>query len=550
MPHHHVFHLSEACNTIGVRHAVICPGSRSAPLVRAFGSNNNFKTFSVVDERSAAYMALGMARELQKPVVLICTSGTAALNFYPAIAEAFYQKVPLLILTADRPAELLNQQDGQMLNQQLLYGSHVRSYLSFTSETSINEVQYVLQKALHPVFGPVHLNIPLEEPLYDLPVLEMKAARPDSISLQAKLTGTEEYDFPDIMNKKTILLAGHGFPDSVLADHLKSEVASKNIVLLADVSSNLHECSEFRHFDFVLSHASDEMLKELEPDVLISFGGPVLSKALKLWLKKQKPAEHIRIQKDTEWKVNTYGNVTRFVVTDEVRWIKTFIRTVSEKANEDYMCLWKGFEKRAKNAISDFLNKPEMSEPGIVNTLLNHLPEASQLHIANSSVIRYVSYLGIPEGGIKIYSNRGVSGIDGCTSSALGASLVAAEPVTLLTGDLAFFYDRNAFWNTCLPDNLRIVILNNGGGGIFGLIDGPASQPGFEKFFITPHGLTAKNLAQEFGLDYYFCNDLEEMKKQLNIFYRPTTKPKIMEIKSDRKINSELFADFKRIKLL
>jgi 2-succinyl-5-enolpyruvyl-6-hydroxy-3-cyclohexene-1-carboxylate synthase len=217
----------------------------------------------------------------------------------------------------------------------------------------------------------------------------------------------------------------------------------------------------------------------------VSLGGSVLSKALKLWLKKQKPIKHIRLQ-DDDTKVDTYGNVTDYLPSNQLEAIIENIVEANPSQTESYLQLWKQLEDKAALAIQHFIanNNPitEKSELLSVSNILNALPQNSQLQIANSSSVRYVSYLGLPEKNITAFCNRGTSGIDGCTSTATGAAIVSKEIVTLITGDLAFFYDRNAFWNKYVPNNLRIVLLNNQGGGIFSLIDGPNSQPELEEF--------------------------------------------------------------------
>ncbi|MEI6882660.1 MAG: thiamine pyrophosphate-binding protein, partial [Bacteroidota bacterium] len=210
---------------------------------------------------------------------------------------------------------------------------------------------------------------------------------------------------------------------------------------------------------------------------------------------------------------------------------------------------WNGFEEKAQEAIQQFIIDNTLSKTHSellsVNSILKALPANSQLQIANSSSVRYVSYLGLPENNLSAFCNRGTSGIDGCTSTAIGAALISNELVTLITGDLAFFYDRNAFWNKYVPNNLRIVLLNNQGGGIFNLIDGPNSQPELEDFFLTPHHQTAKNMSEDFGLDYYFCKNHLELEELLNTFFEPSERPKIVEISSDIAENSKIFREFK-----
>lgn len=545
----HVKILAEICSQFGIEHAVICPGSRSAPLVFAFNRNKNIKTYSIIDERSAGYFALGMAQQLQKPVALICTSGTAALNFYSAIAEAFYQKIPLVVLTADRPLELLNQQDGQMINQVNVFGSHVRGSLNYNTilRTSHSELRTFLNKSMYPVMGPVHINVPLVEPLYENLEEEIVIE-----NLEKPLNIFGDFDNKNIIDalqqtQKRVIIIGQNLPDQELLATLKI-LAKKDFAILADVVSNQHESSVLKQFDFLVSQANIETLQVLEPDFIISLGGPVLSKALKLWLKKQKPKFHFRIQQD-ETLVDTYNNVTEYLFGNNNEVLKSIANAEFPSSTyAEYLGL---MELKSQRKIAEFINQNnvEFNELVTVNFVLKNLPENSQLQIANSTAIRYVSYLGLPDKNISAFCNRGTSGIDGCTSTAIGAANMTNEIATLITGDLAFFYDRNAFWNNFVPNNLRIILLNNHGGGIFNLIDGPNTQPELEEFFLTKHHLTAKNLADENGLNYLICKNNDEFANALETFYDVSERAKIIELSFDMDKSAAIFKAFKKIEL-
>jgi 2-succinyl-5-enolpyruvyl-6-hydroxy-3-cyclohexene-1-carboxylate synthase len=545
--------LSKLCSDFGIDHAVICPGSRSAPLVFAFNRNKNIKTYAIVDERSAAYIALGMAQQLQKPVALICTSGTAALNFFPAIAEAFYQKIPLVVLTADRPAELLNQQDGQMINQVNVFGSHVRGFLNFDSQNLATGnwqlvIGNLLEKTIYPVKGPVHINVPLVEPLYEELFEELAM---DNMQLANNYEEQQkDFDIVKLSNavnksSKKVILVGQGFPDQELASVLKS-LEQKGFIILTDIVSNQHESNSISHYDLIVAQATPEILKTLEPALIISLGGPVLSKALKLWLKKQKPAFHFRIQQD-EVLINTYDNVTDYIICDNI----TPLKSIAELYISENLFLnnWQEINTKAKQLVADFNknNQSVFNELVAVKTILEQLPNHSQLQIANSTAIRYVSYLGLPNKNLTVFCNRGTSGIDGCTSTALGAALINNIITTLITGDLAFFYDRNAFWNNYIPNNLRVILLNNNGGGIFNLIDGPSSAPELDKFFLTKHTLKAKNLAADFGLIYENCTSQNELNQALNSFFEPSETAKILELSFDMDKSAEVYKAFRKL---
>jgi len=565
----HVFAIAKTLATLGVKHVIICPGSRSAPLVYAFADDKNFCCYSVIDERSAAFIALGMAQQIKQPVVLICTSGSALLNFFPAIAEAYYQKIPLIVLTADRPPEFLNQQDGQMIMQKNIYGTHVhysdelpcytigKENFKKTSEIIFTAFQISKRK-----LGPVHINVPLREPLYDRIKLtaEKKDTLPASIKLNAPFTETkikrqQNKALIDAWkrSKKKIILIGQFPVNDKLFTALRAFKNIGDTVILCDILSNKQSVCTIPNFDLVLSQANEKTLKQLEPDMLISIGGPVLSKSLKLWLKNQKPNYHFRIQDDNDL-IDTYNNVTQFIRDDHFETLKV-LGSFSD-INSDYKKFWQALDKRTNEAVDSFLEQyspkkrnQKFSELHATNIILKNIPDAVNFHIANSSCIRYVSLLGKLNDSWVMSGNRGTSGIDGCTSTALGAALINNRLTLLLTGDLAFLYDRNALWNKHVPNNLRIIVFNNFGGGIFQLIDGPSSHKNKLNYFTTPHQTRIKNTVLDNDMEYYFCDSEEGLKKVLPAFFDPDKRASVLEITFDMDQNAGIFKAFKKIKI-
>ena len=561
----HVFAISNSCASQGIKHVVICPGSRSAPLVYAFTQNSAFTCISVIDERSAGYIALGIAQQTKNPVVLICTSGTAALNLYPAIAEALYQKVPLVVLTADRPSELLGQQDGQMINQNLVFEknclrSEVLPSYQFGKENLKNTAQLVVKSVQYAknYQGPVHINIPLREPLY--PSKLQKAASPQLNSeendgkLQPINNASFTHSFVTSVNEnwnkysRKIILIGQYPLDNELYTALQLWSSRNDVVIISDVLSNKQSVVTASFFDFILSHTDSKTLDLLKPELLISFGGPLVSKSLKLWLKSIQPKVHYRIQQD-EQLVNTYGNVTEFVKCKPEEILYLLHSTEHDEVSIAYKKLWELLDASAKTEISNFINQHSFSEIAAVANILKTIPDAVNLHIANSSVVRYVSLLGELNPSWLLNGNRGTSGIDGCTSTAVGASIVNNRMTVLLTGDVGFLYDKNAFWNNYISDNLRIIVINNNGGGIFTLIDGPSQHPNQEVYFTTPHNGSIRNTALDNGLEYYFCDSKTGFDIALKTFFNAQNKSAVLEVKVNMKENAALFKRFKKIKI-
>lgn len=564
-----VHSLAVTCSLLGVKHVVMSPGSRSAPLVFAFAENKKFTLHTLVDERSAAYVALGIAQQTQKPVVLFCTSGTAAANYYPAVAEAFYQQVPLLVLTADRPPELLNQQDGQMIDQRNLFGPHVRGFYQLpeagskkaNSRQTAAVVAEALSKTNTPVKGPVHINLPFTEPLYpEKAALKADAGLEESVRewLRAHLVkqkpGEDEEQFTQlerawIKSTKKMILVGLGAMQEKWITPLLRIQEQEDVVVLADVASNKHPFSTIPNFDKLLSSVDVKKLKHLEPDLLLSMGGPVLSKSLKNWLKQLRPEHHFRVQASPEM-INTYQNLTDSL---HARPVDVLERLAAIKWNaspeKKYEGDWKAIGSRLAKKTEAFLGKPAWSELHATHAILDRLPVGCNLQLANSSVVRYVSLGKKMDESWMVNSNRGTSGIDGCTSTAVGAALVNKRPTVLLTGDLAFLYDKNGLWLNELPDNLRIIVFNNNGGGIFTLIDGPTTHARFTKYFTTPALQEIELVAKLTGLSYYSCQNLTALKKTLETFLDPLHKAAILELKFSMKQNASIFQQFKKITL-
>lgn len=555
----HVYSISHACEQFGVQHAIICPGSRSAPLVSAF-TQSRIQCISILDERVAAYTALGIAQQSNRPVVLICTSGSAAINFYPGIAEAFYQRVPLVVLTADRPIELLNQQDGQMIVQENLYGPHVLSFATITcyqrGKENLNKVFGQTIEALKIASnpnrrGPVHLNVPLSEPLYSHEKIKHKPAFNVTVKLSDNSIDSNHVNllrqYWETAKRKMILLGQMPVNNEMFTQLLRIEQDAQ-VVILSDVLSNQQVVSTAPFFDTLLMKSSPEILDKLKPDLLVSLGGPVLSKALKIWLQSQPELKHVRVDA-SGIPIDTYKNLS-FTVKQNPVSVLASLSSQTEVEQSDFKKTWSKLDELTQVRLDHFLHKSGMNELAVTNEILKFLPTASNLHIANSSVIRYISWLGGVPNHVMANGNRGTSGIDGCVSTAIGAARVNNRQTVLITGDLAFFYDRNALWQQPIPENVKIVVLNNYGGGIFKLIDGPKSHKEHISFFTTPHQYAVKQAADEYQMEYYFCDSMKTLAAKLATFFEPSSKASILEIKIEMDKNAKAFELFKKIQLI
>jgi len=544
--------IAEICAQHGLIHVVISPGSRSAPLTVAFARHPRLRVHMMVDERAAAFIALGLAQQTQRPVALVCTSGTAPLNYGPAVTEAYYQQLPLILLTADRPPEWLDQQDNQTSHQRNLFAGHVQASYELPVDYSHPDALWyaerlmseALNRARWPIPGPVHINIPLREPLYTPPRHDLPSPKVIQLApVESHLTEaiwqrllTEWYDAP-----KRLVVAGLNPPDKALAQAL-SQLAAP---VMADITANLSDAT-VTHADMLLPTAT----RELAPDLLITFGGPVTSKHLKNFLRKHRPRAHWHIQ-PSGLSPDTFQCLTRVIPVQPTYFFHELAqRQASITANNAYLQSWRALENEAKITLDTFLSQAEFSEFTAMDHLLHTLPADSRLQLGNSMPIRYANLIGLPHFAGAINANRGTSGIDGTLSTAVGAALATEQITTLITGDLAFFYDRNGLWLSPVPPNLRVIILNNNGGGIFRLIDGPGqlSEAEITTYFTTPHTLTARHVAADHACRYFFCEDSASLLATLPDFFAPHAQAAILEIKTDMTINGAVFEQFKRLR--
>ena len=532
----HIYDLVGLCADFGVEKAVVCPGSRCAPLLIGFGKHPNIETISVTDERSAGFVGLGLAQQTGNPVVLVCTSGTAAQNFAPAVIEAYYQNVPLFVLTADRPPEWIDQWDGQTIRQKNLYIEHIKGSFVYDEDTT-GVGKKALELALEGALGPVHLNIPIREPFYPDSFEEIrfneKAQRPQSKNIY-KIDESVWDEFESILNlsEKVLVLGGQTEPNQELIELLNQ----LDIPIVGDVISNLHGLEGVINSSDLIFKTDEEFLV---PDFLITFGRSVISKNLKLYLRKNKPKVHWHIGEGMVG--DPFQSLTKIIKTPPLQFFTDWLDMVIKINDQDDYCnLLKDTQKSVDEDFDLTLDNAEFNYFNAVRSVLKQLPQNSVLHLGNSMPVRIANFIGIKESTIDIWCNRGTSGIDGVVSTAVGHAL--AEPNrkhTLIIGDLSFFYDRNGLWlNHEFPTNLQIVILNDNGGGIFNMIPGPSNQDGLTNLFTTPHQRTAKLTAQEFNLTYRKITSLEEidgwssgileifteMQNNMETFKRITTK--------------------------
>ncbi len=544
--------LVEQCIAKGLKEIVISPGSRNAPLILSFNKTPEIKCFTVVDERSAGFFALGMAQQLKRPVGIVCTSGSAALNYAPAIVEAFYQEIPLVVMTADRPEEWVGQADGQTINQKGIYNNYIKYEanlpVNLVHEDDLWYAKRIISeaffKATNSVAGPVHINIPLREPLYNKEKREVASG--GSISLMEPdrvISESQKEMILDVWNnaKSVMIVCGVNAYNAKLNTLLNQVSHLSNTVILNESTSNIFGDNIQGCIDRQLSCISNDDFSDYAPELLISFGGQIVSKHIKKFLRGNSPKEHWHISLNDNI-IDTFQCLSMHIKMNPVE----FFEQLSDKLkNNDssYQELWINNRSKAKQKHNEYIKQVGWSDLKVMNHVFTHLPQNSNLHLANSTPVRYAQ-LFQDEIKVNSFSNRGTSGIDGSISTAVGSAYVTNETTILIIGDLSFFYDSNGLWNKYLKPDFKIVLINNSGGGIFRFIPGPAETEEIEEFFEAKHQQSAKYIAKAFNMRYISCKGETELNRCFTELLENNEQPGILEVFTPNDQNGVLLRDY------
>ena len=539
--------LIDECTRHGMKHVVCSPGSRNAPLVIAIDQHPDIETIVIHDERSAAFYALGMAQALSAPVGLVCTSGSALLNYYPAVAEAYYQEIPLVVLSADRPAEWVDHGDGQTIVQKGVYANHIRYQMTVSEhKCSEEDVSIAFNAALNKWVGPIHFNVPLTEPLYEIEEHDWeKKSSIDHLSADFELTEEERIPFREawISSPKKMILCGQMDFSSSLKNDLEELSNDSSIAVLVENTSNLNGKHWVHCLDRTLAGITEEEIEAFQPDLLITIGGAIISKRIKQFLRASDIKFHWRIGYSFP-EMDTYRALTNHFSAKPGQFLREILKNDFPRNESRFGSVWKQRDFMIQENQKDFLTAVEYSDFAVFETLLDYLPEGCNVHMANSSVVRYCQLFD-PITSLRYFSNRGASGIDGSTSTAAGISLIDSGKCNVLfTGDISFFYDSNALWNANLPANLRIFLINNEGGGIFRIIDGPRKSEQLEKYFEAHHTQKAEFICKAHEVEYLKAHSIAEIERGLHNFFEEDDRPKLMEIFTPRERNDEVLKAF------
>lgn len=570
--------IPEICAQHGVRKVVIAPGSRNAPLIFAFTAQPGMECLSITDERSAAYFALGMAQQGGEAVALVCTSGTAVLNFAPAIAEAFYQNLPLLIFTADRPAEMIDQADGQTLRQTNIFENYIKANFNLPVETaqqvdlqySDRQVSQAIDTAVSYPQGPVQINVPMREPIY--------TALPETHSFPKVFKTVESSVSPTTENleklqktwttiDKKMVVFGVSQKNEQLNELANRLANEPDIIVIAENLSNISGpriitrpesfFSRVNGIPIPFKQNSEDLFpksqdgigipspfkEDFKPDLLITIGHSVICKQLKLYLREFQPAAQWQMESSLPY-IDTYKCLDVIIPGAAC---DVLLKMPLGETESDYSAVFQVQNQLIAKRHDAFVENAPLSDMSAVTNLLKMTPPGTTLHLANSTSVRWTQ-LFPTRPDLTYLCNRGTSGIDGSLSTAAGYACASKQPTIFLSGDLSFIYDSNGLWNNYIGDNFKIIVLNNNGGNIFRFIGDKQLMEKSLDFFTTPHHVKIKSLVEAYGLNYLSCDKTEELEVTMNDFFN-AEKATVLEIFTDSDLNTENYKGyFKNIK--
>jgi 2-succinyl-5-enolpyruvyl-6-hydroxy-3-cyclohexene-1-carboxylate synthase len=568
----------QLCKAKNIKHIIISPGSRNAPLIIGFTNDAYFKCYSIVDERSAAFFALGIAQQLQEPTAVVCTSGSALLNYYPAIAEAFYSNIPLVVLSADRPKHLVGIGDGQTINQKNVFKNHIlysaNLKLDLKDEKNVPKHEELpILKNLEDKFerllgiqkniqihneeeinvainfatikkGPVHINIPLDEPLYQ--TVSKLSVSPKTIDVSLRPTEIEEYALQSCFEdwnsaSKKMILVGVNYPNQIDKKWLEELAQDDSVIVFTETTSNLHHSNFFPSIDQIIAPLSADEQKELQPDILVTFGGLIVSKKIKSFLRKHQPKQHWHIDRETA--NDTFFCLNNHIEATPNEFFEAFLPRVTHYVKSNYKVAWTAVKQKRLRKHNDYLEQIPFSDFVAFSKILKTIPKNYIMQVGNSSAVRYTQLFKIDK-TLEVFCNRGTSGIDGSTSTAIGCAVANKKPTVFITGDLSFLYDSNALWNNYIPKNFRVIVVNNQGGGIFRILPGNKNTNNFDTYFETKHNHTAEHLCHMFGFKYDSASETDTLKSVLKSFYKESDKPKLLEIFTPKNKNDEILLKY------
>lgn len=547
----------------GVRDVVCSPGSRNAPLLLAAEARPELKKHIIIDERSAAFYALGICMVSRLPVALICTSGSAVLNYAPAVAEAYYQGLPLIVVSADRPSEWIDQDDSQTINQFDVLNHIVKQSYDLSDSYCCSSDQLwfanriindAMIRALSGKKGPVHINIRLEEPLSSKTDVDSHVPRIINMEESDSFGNKEFYrELAGLLkNKRVMLVAGFMVPDAKLQQSVTDFSKLENVVVFAETLSNLHLNQEDYSIDSVLTALSTDILESLCPDIIISIGGALVSRKLKEFLRNNSNKTQHWVVGKTHTTTDCFKSLALRIDMDPSRFFRVISKILHSRKNEgiatNYKSQWHDFRKKALKAKNSFIECCDWSELKAFKIILNSLVRSANLFVSNGTAVRYAQIIPHPLPHA-VYGNRGVSGIEGSVSTAIGASSVTKGSTVLICGDMSMAYDLNSLSLPQAGDAMKLIVIDNQGGGIFRFIPTTSGLEEREKYFCVSPELPLRKIAESFAWKYFEADSEMSLENIIKKFYNIPGKA-ILNIRVNGEKSAEILKRYMEIKII
>ncbi len=549
---HNVRTLVRALVSHGVQHVVLSPGSRNTPLIVAVAREEAVNVNVVIDERSAAFIALGMAAQSQSPVALICTSGSAVLNYTPAVAEAYYREIPLIIISADRPRQWIDQDDSQTIRQPEILHNIVKHSCDIDVDSSDPSLQRMAARDISDALiaavsgrpGPVHINIHLDIPLGQL---SKNAQCNDPIAAifpQMTLPVEQIHELAtELADKRVLVICGFMSPNDNLSKGLVRLAKASNIAIMHEAQSNVHGKRFIGQIDRTLSSFSEEERITMAPDIVITLGGSLVSRFIKTWLRKVTGLKHWHIGM-RGMSVDCFNALSRRIEIPPEHFIPQLATaSLKQQKSSDYGNAWRSIAKRAEVIAESYIKHTKWSDLCAMNYIIQKIPAQFNLQLSNGTAIRYVQLFDYSHIH-RIDSNRGVSGIDGSTSTAVGASILYDAPTMLVSGDMSAQYDIAALSSELISPRLKIVVLSNGGGGIFHFVDSTKNLAELDRYIACHVNLPLEKLANAYGFAYFRATNMIELQHEFDRLLNESDYPAILEVATNGAVSAQILTDY------
>ncbi|MDE6267526.1 MAG: 2-succinyl-5-enolpyruvyl-6-hydroxy-3-cyclohexene-1-carboxylic-acid synthase [Muribaculaceae bacterium] len=559
----------EGCNILadlivahGVTQAVLSPGSRNVPLIVAISRNPDITTRVVTDERSAAFIALGLASVSGRPVALVCTSGTALLNYAPAVAEAFYRRIPLIVISADRPAAWIDQDDSQTIKQPGALDNIVKRSCSLKAELHTPDdrwhfnrvVNDVLLAAVNRRLGPVHINVTIDTPIDEM------TDRPDRVPVRVIRSIRSELALPRfvarllaravISSPRVMIVAGFEAPDRLLSNALARLARNPNVVVLAENIANLHSPLFITAIDRTLSSMPRTLREELVPDIVITLGGALVSRFIKSYLRENQPREHWHVG-DNEMTIDCFKCLTRRIELPPMPFFTSLLSAMrvtdeGEGLTSDYRDRWAEAARLGEEIHARYVADAPWSDLVAFDVISRLIPRKWNLQVSNGTSVRYSQLFSFL--CHRIDCNRGVSGIDGTTSTAVGASLAYSGVTLLISGDMSAAYDLSAVASGLLTPRFKMIVIDNSGGGIFRFIAPTRSLPEREEYLSACVPTPWAQIAEGFGIACFEADSRESLPGAFHAMAAVTDRPALLVVHTDPDVSPRVLIDYFHLK--